>query len=163
PLVGDVGLATEDRLHAGLLGALIKVDRPEQVPVLGGRYRRHAELLHPRAEVGHVDRSVEEAVLRVEVEMNEIRHTLWLTLERPQEAVVDHGERRSARAPGPDHWKIARFVRPLRSNTTPSFFKSRSCTVGRCTSPLAEIRPAALMTRCQGTSFDRARGRLRSA
>ena len=94
-LVGDVSFAAEDRLDAGLFGALVEVDRAEEIAVLGRGHRRHAEVLHAGTQVGHVDGAVEEAVLSMEMQVDEIGHILWSTVDRPLWTVADQR--------GPDH------------------------------------------------------------
>jgi hypothetical protein len=71
---GHVGLAAEDQLHAGLLRLGVEVDRAEHVAVVGHRDRIHPEAAHLREQILHADRAIEQAVLRVEVEMRESGH-----------------------------------------------------------------------------------------
>ena len=68
---GDVDLAAEDRLHAGVARLLVELDGAEEVAVVGHRDRRHAERLGAREERLVLDRAVEERVLGVEVQVGE--------------------------------------------------------------------------------------------
>ena len=71
----DVGLAAEDELDALLLGGGVEVHRAEHVAVVGDRDRVHAELEDAGEEILHPDRSVEQAVLRVQMKVGELRHS----------------------------------------------------------------------------------------
>ena len=67
----EIHLAADDRLDPGLLRRLVKLDGPEHVAMIGHRHRRHAVadgLLH---QVLDADRTVEQRILRVEMEMYE--------------------------------------------------------------------------------------------
>ena len=70
----DVGLAAEDQLDAVRLGLGVEVDRAEHVAVIGDRDGVHPELLHLGEQVLHADRAVEQAVLRVQMEVGELGH-----------------------------------------------------------------------------------------
>ncbi len=68
----DVDLATEDRLHAAFLGGLVELDGAEEVAVVRERDRRLLVRLTRRDEIRDPVRPVEEAVLGVDVEVDEI-------------------------------------------------------------------------------------------
>ena len=74
PVGRDVRLAAEDRLHAVGLGALIEVERAEQVAVVGDRDRLHAALEHLREQLVQANRAVEKAILRVQMQVGELGH-----------------------------------------------------------------------------------------
>jgi hypothetical protein len=69
----DVDLAADDRLDSGLLRLFVELHRAEQVAVVRARHRGHPGGL----DVGHqlLDRNgaVEDRVLRVQVQMGEVR------------------------------------------------------------------------------------------
>ena len=77
---GDVGLAAEDRLHPVGLGLLVEVEGAEQVAVVGHRDRLHAALEHLGEQVVQPNRAVEKAILRVQMQMGEIRHMRGVSL-----------------------------------------------------------------------------------
>ena len=68
---GDVGLAAEDRLHAGAARLLVEVHRSEQVAVIRHRDSGHVERLYPLHQRAELDGAVEERVLGVEMEVRE--------------------------------------------------------------------------------------------
>ncbi len=68
---GDVDLAAEDRLHAGVARLLVELDGAEEIAVIGHRDRRHAERLGAREERLVLDRTVEERELGVEMQVGE--------------------------------------------------------------------------------------------
>ena len=67
-----VELAPEDRLDAGLLGCEVEIDRAEEVAMVGERDRREPELLRLRDELLELGRTVEQAVLGVDVQVDEV-------------------------------------------------------------------------------------------
>ena len=73
PVVGDVDLAAEDRLHALLARLLVELDRAGERAVIGERDGRHLELGRPRGERRNAAGAVEDRVLGVDVEMDEGR------------------------------------------------------------------------------------------
>ena len=66
-----VGLATDDRLHPRILRRLVKFNRTEKISVIGYRHRWHPEFRDLFHQLRHSNRTVEERVLRMQVEMNE--------------------------------------------------------------------------------------------
>src|SRR3990170_2216494 len=72
---GDVDLRADDRLHAPLQRLLVELDRAHHPAVIGDGDGGHPEFLHPRDQGLELDRPVEEAVLRMEVEVDEIFHS----------------------------------------------------------------------------------------
>ena len=68
-----VELGPEERLDSGLFAGQVKVDGPEQVAVVGEGQRGEAELLGPGDELVQLGRAVQEAVLRVDVQVDEVR------------------------------------------------------------------------------------------
>ena len=73
PVVGDVDLAADERLHAFVARRLVEVDRAGERAVVGEPDRRHLELGRPLREVRDPARPVEDGVLRVDVEVDEGR------------------------------------------------------------------------------------------
>ena len=71
PVVGDVHLAPDDRLHALLVGGLVEVDRAGQRAVVGERHRRHLEPGRLVDERRDPARPVEDRVLGVDVQVDE--------------------------------------------------------------------------------------------
>ena len=74
----DVHLAPENRIHAALLGVIVKDDRRKHVAVLGHRQRRH---LQPRSLIEQlVDaaRAVEQRKLGVTMKVNEVLISHWI-------------------------------------------------------------------------------------
>ncbi len=67
----EVELAADDRLDAGRLPPGVELDRAEEVAVVGHGDRRHLQLDRPLEEGVELVRPVEEAVLGVEVEVDE--------------------------------------------------------------------------------------------
>ena len=70
-VVGDVDLAADDRLDPRALGVLEELNRPGHRAVVGERDGRHFELRGPLHEVGNAAGSVQDRVLRVDVEVDE--------------------------------------------------------------------------------------------
>ncbi len=68
----DVDLAAEDRLDALGAAGVVEGDGPEHVAVIGHGHRLHPELRHLVDELVDVARPVEEAVLRMEMKVNEV-------------------------------------------------------------------------------------------
>ncbi len=68
----DIDLTADDRLDAGLARLEIEFDGAEHVAVVGNRQRRHAVFARPLDEIGYFYGSVEEAVLAMQVQVNEI-------------------------------------------------------------------------------------------
>jgi hypothetical protein len=54
------------------------VHRTKNVSVVGHGHGRHAQFLHVLAELFHVTGAVKQGVVGVEVQVNELRHGLWL-------------------------------------------------------------------------------------
>ena len=71
PVVGDVHLAADDRLHALLVGGLVEVDRAGQRAVIRERHRRHLEPGRLVDERRDPARPVEDRVLGVDVQVDE--------------------------------------------------------------------------------------------
>ncbi len=67
----DIGFATNDRLDAGAGCFLVKLNRPEQVPVIGDCDRWHLEFGRFFHQLFHSDSAIQERILSVEMEMNE--------------------------------------------------------------------------------------------
>ena len=70
----DVELAAEDRLDLGLFRREVEIDAPEEVAVVGERERLEAEVLRLLDELLELRGAVEQAVLGVDVQVNEISH-----------------------------------------------------------------------------------------
>src|SRR5262245_15852050 len=67
-----VHLAAEDGRDALLLAGFVVLDRAEHVAVVGERDRAHAQRLRSGDEIFDPERTVEQRVLRVDVEMDEL-------------------------------------------------------------------------------------------
>src|SRR5262249_55916150 len=67
----DVEFAAEDRLNARRPGVLVEVDCAEQVAVVGQRDGGEFELASPLDQTAEPRSAVEEAVLRVDVQVDE--------------------------------------------------------------------------------------------
>jgi hypothetical protein len=68
----DVELRAEDGLHAGLHAGRVEIDAAEEVAVVGQGERGEAQLLRALDELLEARGAVEQAVLRVDVQVNEI-------------------------------------------------------------------------------------------
>ena len=68
-----VRLDAEDRLDTYPLGSFVEVDRPEHVAVIGQRDRRHPLRVRGTDHIVEAIGPVQQAVLSVQVEMDE-RH-----------------------------------------------------------------------------------------
>ena len=73
PVVDDVHLTADDRLYALPLRCLVEVDRTGERAVIGERDRGHLEPGGLRRKRRYPARTVEDRVLRVDVEMDERR------------------------------------------------------------------------------------------
>ena len=69
---GQVCLAADDWFHAGCLGLLKEVHRAKHVAVIGDGDGWHAEALHLLDQWINLIRAVEEAILRVEMKVDEL-------------------------------------------------------------------------------------------
>jgi len=67
----EVGLAADDGLDPRLFRLLIKVDRPEDVAVIGHRDRRHLAALGLFHQLLDPHRPIEEGILGVQMKVNE--------------------------------------------------------------------------------------------
>ena len=109
----DVGLAAEDRLHPVVLGLLVEVERAEQVAVVGDGHRLHAALEHLREQVVEADGAVEQAILRVQMQVRELGHARRSSLALPARAIqrkrihsLSTGAARRLRRRGPDRRRL---------------------------------------------------------
>ncbi len=68
----DVQLAAQDRLHPGLLAARVEVHAPEEIAVVGERDGGESQRLGLADELLELGRAVEQAVLRVDVQVDEV-------------------------------------------------------------------------------------------
>ena len=73
--LGDVDLAAQDRLDAAGARVIVEDHRREQVAVLGDRKRRHVELDRFVQQLVDAAGAVEERKLRVQVQVDEVRHS----------------------------------------------------------------------------------------
>jgi len=67
-----VDLTPEDRFDPGPIHLLEKIDGTEHVPVIGHRHRRHGQLANTVTQCSHPNRTVQEAVFGVKVQVNEV-------------------------------------------------------------------------------------------
>ena len=70
--VGDVHLASEDRLDPACSRLVVERDRGEEVAVLGDCHRGHPERLYLVQHLADAARTVEERELRVQVQVHEL-------------------------------------------------------------------------------------------
>ena len=63
----EVGLTSDNRFHPTRLGFLVKLDRPEHVPVVGDRDRWHSEGPYLPDEWIDLIGAIQEAVLSVQM------------------------------------------------------------------------------------------------
>ena len=66
----DVGFVADDGIDAVGGAFLVKLDRAEEIAVIGHGDRVHAERLGQLHQLRHAARAVEQAVMRVAMEMN---------------------------------------------------------------------------------------------
>ena len=69
----DIHFAPDDRLHAVGCGFMIKIRCREKVPVIGYGNRRHAPPRCFGREFANFTRTVKKGVIRMEMQMYEIR------------------------------------------------------------------------------------------
>ncbi|MEI9998625.1 MAG: hypothetical protein WDO13_05390 [Verrucomicrobiota bacterium] len=67
----EVDLAPDDRLDVDLAALLVKFDRAEEIAVVAQGQRGHLQLRRSRGQLRNPARTVEQAVLGVDVEMDE--------------------------------------------------------------------------------------------
>src|SRR5580704_15393688 len=67
----EIDLATDDRFYAVGAALLVEFDRAEEITVIAQRQRRHLQLGGAPGQFRDSARSVEQAVLGVDVKMNE--------------------------------------------------------------------------------------------
>ena len=75
PVVDQVGLEPDDRLHGVLAAGLVELDRAVQDAVVGEPERRHPELGCPRRERLDLAGAVEQRILGMDVEVNGLGRT----------------------------------------------------------------------------------------
>jgi hypothetical protein len=83
PVVGDVDLAADDRLHALLARLPVELDRAGEAPVVGERHRRHLQLGRAGRQLRDPAGPVEDRVLGVDVEVDEGRANHRVSHLRP--------------------------------------------------------------------------------
>ena len=69
--IGHVGLAADDRLHAFRFRLLIKIDGAIHDAVIRDRHRTHAELEGAVHGGAHLTETIQQAIRRMEVQVNE--------------------------------------------------------------------------------------------
>ena len=79
-LLADVELAADDRLDPGLFRGVDKLDGSENVAVVGHGHGGHVEFLYTLDEVLGRARSVEHGVVGVQVQVNEFRHGVDISI-----------------------------------------------------------------------------------
>ena len=93
----DVRLASDDRFDAAFRRRLVEIDRAVHVAVIGDRDRRHLRRVRLLHHVINAARPIEQAVLGVQMQMDEIRmlHALAAaTLEAATETIKTFAEQR---------------------------------------------------------------------
>ena len=83
PLLRDVNLAADHRMDALGLGAVIKLDRAEQIAMVGHGHRRHLLLGGELHQLRYLASSVEQRVIGVAMKMNERRGHRYNRRGRP--------------------------------------------------------------------------------
>ncbi len=68
---GDVRLIADDGVQPGVLAFLVEFDGPEEIAVIGHGDGVHAKRFGERDQLRHPARAVEQAVMRVAMQMNE--------------------------------------------------------------------------------------------
>src|SRR5262249_4478651 len=68
----DVEFTADDGLHAGLYAAGVEIHAAEEVAVVGQRDRRKMKLLRPLDQSLEAGGAIEEAVLGMDVQVNEV-------------------------------------------------------------------------------------------
>jgi precorrin-6B methylase 1 len=71
---GHIQLASNYGLDAYLLGRGVELDRSVHIAVIGHGDSRLAELMRPLQDIRELISSIQEAVLRMKMEVNELRH-----------------------------------------------------------------------------------------
>ena len=73
-LLTDVKLTANDWLHTYLIRSIYKMDSTEDVAVVGHGDSRHSQLFRPVGKLFHITCSVEHGVVRMQVQVHELRH-----------------------------------------------------------------------------------------
>jgi hypothetical protein len=68
---GNVNLAADDGLEAGLLAGVVELDDAVEVAVVGDGAGAHAQVFRPRHQGGNTAHAVEQAEFGMNVEMGE--------------------------------------------------------------------------------------------
>src|SRR2546430_4089680 len=67
----NVGFATNDRFHPGVMRFLVKFNRPKQIAVIRDRYGRHFEFSGLFHQLFHPDTSIQQRVFSMQMKVNE--------------------------------------------------------------------------------------------
>jgi hypothetical protein len=78
-LLADVQLATDDRLDAGVLRRIEKMDGAEDVAVVGHGHGGHLQNLGAFAKLCGIASAVEHGIIGMQMKMNEVRHESLLS------------------------------------------------------------------------------------
>jgi hypothetical protein len=73
-VVDHAQLAAQDGLDVLLLAVLLKIDGAVKIAMIRHRHGRHAQLGHPRDQLRNAAQAIEEAVVGVDVEVDERAH-----------------------------------------------------------------------------------------
>ena len=155
---GDVGLDPDDRLDPRLLGRGVERDDPVHAPVVGQRQRRHPLLGHPLRHLADAAQPVEQAELRVDVEVDEavagarVRGSLGHGSMLPE---WRDSERSHPRARGPSQARDAGISRDWPALTSASAVAiAAQCVADGCcrrSTPVRSARAASGSEEIQGS------------
>src|SRR2546423_15656704 len=67
----NVGFATNDRFHPGVMCFLVKFNRPKQIAVIRDRYGRHFEFSGLFHQLFHPDTSIQQRIFSMQMKVNE--------------------------------------------------------------------------------------------
>src|SRR2546430_10775587 len=67
----NVGFATNDRFHPGVMRFLVKFNRPKQIAMIRDRYGRHFEFSGLFHQLFHPDTSIQQRVFSMQMKVNE--------------------------------------------------------------------------------------------
>jgi hypothetical protein len=73
---GEVNFAPDDRFDAGIFAFFIKLNRAEEISVVGQRQGRHRELLCLFGKILRTAGPIEQAVFRMNMKMDKRGHNL---------------------------------------------------------------------------------------
>ena len=72
----DIHFAADDGFNTVAGRGPVEIDRAKHIAMIGHGHRRHAVVSHPRHQVRNLIGSVQQAVLRVQMEMYKLLHCI---------------------------------------------------------------------------------------